>query len=574
MILSVPKLHSRFGDFSVRGTITCSSLLLLAAVIYWPVHQFGFLNYDDPSYVWQNRFVQAGFTRQSLHFAFTSFLVGNWNPLVWISFLLDRQLFGATAAGLHIENVAWHALGGILLWILLAKSTGAPVRSWIVAALFVCHPMHVESVAWISERKDVLSTPLLLAAMLAWVRYCKSPADWRRIAAYALALLLFTLSLMAKATGVTLPLLLLLLDYWPLRRLRLTHNNASEWVKAIAEKIPLVLITLVFAMISIRAQQSGGATEAAASLPMLDRVENAVVCYVIYLVKLAVPTDLAAFYPHPGSRPLAAAAAAGGMLLLISWIAFHRRADMPWLLVGWLWFLIALLPMIGLVQIGGQAMADRYSYLPSIGIFVMVVWGVTALLARLHLSNSSRAGWWLSTGLTVAILATLSILCRRQVWYWKDDDTLFTHSFEVTGPTPVACFAMGVAALGRGDAHAARDDFTQVIQQDPGNDKAFELLGTIWSGTDPAKALLCYQQAVALNPPRIDYRIALAAELTRVNDLPSLSAAADQLRQVLQIDPDNPQARAGLADLKVRTEHLMRQSQNQTDRINGGNSVR
>jgi hypothetical protein len=531
-----------------------AGLLLLAGLVYWPVRHFGFLNYDDQTYVWMNRFVQMGFSRASIHYAFTA-TFGGWSPLVWISFLIDRQLFAATAAGMHIENVIWHGIGGIMLWILLNWLTAAPWRSWIVAALFVCHPMHVESVAWISERKDVLSTVLLLGSMLAYCKYCKTPSVARRRLAYCSMLLLFVFSLMTKAMGVTLPLLLLLLDYWPLRRMPVISLRNRSFRRLLAEKIPIAGVAVAFSIIALIAQDAGGATSAGASLPLLDRIDNGIVCYVIYIVKLVIPTNLAAFYPHPGSRPVAVVIAAGGLLALLTWLAGRYRNSAPFLLVGWLWFLLALVPVIGIVQIGGQAMADRYSYLPSIGLFMSTVWGLGDLLVRCGSPTRSWLRRGMASLLAVAVITTYSILARRQVWYWQDTETLFVHSYEVTGPNPVACYIIGTSAYFRGDLRAAVDNLDVVIEQDPGNDRAAKLLGDIWVRSDVNKATDYYKQAVDLKPAKLDYRIALAAAYARQGDAASLQAAADQLRAALRLDPANAQARAGLDDVQTRIRH-------------------
>jgi hypothetical protein len=543
-------LPSRSFEPGLRSTVAAiCALVILTAIIYWPVRQFGFVNYDDPVYVLHNKYVQAGFSRDTLHYAFTANF-GGWSPLVWLSYVIDRQFFAAAPAAIHVENVFWHALGGILLWVLLSKLTAAAWRSWIVAALFLCHPMHVESVAWISERKDVLSIPLLLAAMLAYWRYCNLPNGWRRSTMYCLILLLFVLSLMAKAMGVTLPLLLILLDYWPLRRIQL--SNLTTVIRMVIEKLPVLAVTVIFSIVSLETQQAGGATAAGASVPLFDRFGNAIVCYMIYVSKLVIPTKLAAFYVHPGARPMPAIVAAAGLLFLISWLVIRYRDKAPYLVTGWFWFVIALLPVIGIVQIGGQAMADRYSYLPSIGFFIAVVWGIDDLLTRVQPMTTSILPQICRVLFVVVPLTILSILAHRQVRYWKNTETLFTHSCDVTGPNPVACYALGTAEFARGDLQAALRNFTSVVIEDPGNDKAVKYLGDIFIRFNLAKAIEYYQQAVLINPGKIDYRIALAASLTQQGDRASLVLAAEQLRAVLQIDPSNPQAHAGLADVQSR----------------------
>jgi hypothetical protein len=368
-------------------------------------------------------------------------------------------------------------------------------------------------------------------------------------------LLLFLLSMMSKATGVTLPLLLLLLDFWPLGRLKLDQLRTKQTLTLLLEKLPIVLVTAGFSAVALLAQHSAGATDAAVALPIFDRITNAIVCYVIYMVKLAWPVDLAAFYPHPGIRPVPTVISAGGLLVAITWIAWRLRKRMPWLLVGWIWFLITLLPMIGLVQLGGQAMADRYSYVPSIGLFIALAWTAGDFL-RHHGSVVKFA----ASAFAIAGLILLCGLARRQVSYWQDTRTLFAHSVGVTGPNPVASFFMGTTAMARGDAREAIADFTEVVKQDPGNDKAFEFLGKLYADVDANRAVLCYQQAVDLQPARTDYRIALAIALARINDRPSLQRAYMELQKVLRLDPNNPQAINGQHDIAGRLKALVHQA--------------
>jgi tetratricopeptide (TPR) repeat protein len=526
------------------------ALLALASVVYSPVRHFGFIDFDDPGYVSQNALVKRGLTRDSLHYAFTDSVMANWTPLVWLSFMLDAQLFHAAPGPIHLENAAWHAAAAIVLYFLLKNATGSFWRSGLVAALFVVHPMHVESVAWIAERRDVLSTPPLLGAMLAYRTYTLASGRWRSPAWYALMLLLFTLSLMSKATGVTLPVLLLLLDFWPLQRIRLNPADARRTIRLVLEKLPLAMLSFGLAALAFWAQRHAGATKALTTLPVSDRLKNAVVCYVIYLAKLAWPTDLAAYYPHPGTRPLLVVCCAAGLLGLLIWLAWRLRQRMPWIIVGLLWFLIALLPMIGIVQLGGLAMADRYSYLPSIGLFIAVVWTTSELLRRTAMLR------FLGIGVAAAVLILLTFLGRRQVWYWQDTQTLFTRDFEIVGPNPVACFLLGKTAMARGDKQAAIDYLIQAAGQDPGNDRVFEVLGNLFLKVDRTRAVICYQRAVELVPARADYRIALAVAYTEINDRPSLLSAAQQLQQVLQIDPGNAQATAGLQDITNRLHKL------------------
>jgi len=328
-----------------RILLMIAGLALLTAAVYWPVHRFDFVEYDDASYLDQNPHVRQGITAAGLKDAFVDLRYDNYDPpLATISFELDQNLLGLRPGPMHVENVLLHLLAGLLLLRLLFVATGKLNLSVAVAALFLCHPMHVESVAWISERKDVLSIPLLLAAMLAYMRFCRMPAGARRWLMYGLLLVLFTLSLLAKAMGVTLPAVLLLLDFWPLRRW-----PTKPWLWLGIEKVPLVLIAAIVSMVQFVAQAQIGASGSLAQFGLMDRISNAIVCYCLYIVKLAVPTNLAVFYPHPGSRPVTAVIAAAGVLALVSVICWRLRHRMPYALVGWLWFVGTLVPVIGLV---------------------------------------------------------------------------------------------------------------------------------------------------------------------------------------------------------------------------------
>jgi tetratricopeptide (TPR) repeat protein len=501
-------------------------LCLLTAAVYWPVHRFGFVNYDDPQYLKDNPFIRQGITAAGLKDAFVDFRYANYDPpLVTLSFEMDQNLFGLRPGLMHIENVLLHLLSGILLWWVLFAATGELNRSFAVATLFLVHPMHVESVAWISERKDVFSTPLLLAAMLAYLRFCKTPRLASRWLIYVLMLVLFTLSLLAKSMGATLPAVLLLLDFWPLRRW-----PREFWFWLAVEKIPLVLITAALSAVQIVAQSRIGAPSSLAALSLGDRLDNALVCYVIYIAKLAVPIDLAVFYPHPGSRPIAAVVAAAGLLLLVSVLCWRSRNRKPYLIVGWLWFLGTLVPVIGLVQVGSQAMADRYSYLPSIGLLIAAVWWVASFLR-------SQIARWVALSLVVTIF---SVLAHRQVGYWNNTETLFTHAAEVTDGNSVAYVELGNIALQRGDIHRATDDY-QLAGADP---HAYTSLGNLWLSEDRGKAISYYRKALAFHPNSPVYIIQLAMAL-RLNG--ELEEAKRLATAAVQIVPDDGAARAELS---------------------------
>jgi hypothetical protein len=507
--------------------LAIAALAVLAAVVYAPIRHFGFVSYDDSYYISDNPHVRSGFTRDNIRYAFTAYIGGNWNPLLWFSFYADRALLGLRPGLMHVENVALHWLGGVCVLFLLFDATrGALWRSAIVAGVFVCHPMHVESVAWLTERKDVLSTPLLLLSMIAYVRYTQAPGG-RAMAWYGLMLGSFALSLMVKSMGVTLPGVLLLLDCWPLGRVRPT---ARAWSKLLIEKLPPILLVLAATAVVVVAQRDVGATNEVLGLG--DRVANALVAYVIYISKLIVPVNLAVFYPHPGLRPASQVMAAALLLALITAAALALRRRRPYLFVGWFWFLGTLVPVIGLMQIGAQALADRYSYLPSIGLFIMLVWLASDFLDLLIKSPQAKRGT--SAVLALGVVAVLSWQCRRQVWYWQDSVTLFTHTAEATGDNWVADDHLGDSAFKRGDLAAAVSYFQDEIRLRPQNARAYFNLGNCALKASPQEALELYDTAIKLDPRKPEYHLNRAAALEMLG---RREDALAECREALRVEP-------------------------------------
>lgn len=394
----------------------------------------GFVVLDDPAYVTENPHVKAGITRKSLIWAFTSPHSGNWHSLTWLSHMLDCELFGLNPFWHHLTSLLLHIANTLLLFWVLKKMTGTLWPAAFVAAAFALHPLHVESVAWIAERKDVLSGFFWILTMAAYIRYAEQPGPGR----YLLVLLALCLGLMAKPMLVTLPFVLLLLDYWPLGRLRWPIQkvrHASEQQKTsmaslqssltplIIEKIPLFVIVAVASVITFIVQQNAGAMPLAKNLPLNIRVANALVSYLSYIVKMFYPVHLAVFYPYPKALYLNRAVI---FLVLISVFALLWIRQRPWMIVGWLWYLGTLVPVIGLVQVGNQALADRYTYIPLIGLFIIVAWGAPELLAKWRYQ---RIGLGISVGIVVAAM----IVCTRlQVSHWQNDITLFGHAVKVT----------------------------------------------------------------------------------------------------------------------------------------------
>lgn len=452
--------------------------LLLGAItlgVFAPVRHFEFIELDDPEYVSANAAVQQGFTLAGIKWAFQPGHSGNWHPLTWLSHMADAEFFGLDAGRHHLVNVLLHSLNAALLLLVWRRLTGALWRSCFVAALFAWHPLHVESVAWIAERKDVLSGCFFILTLGAYARYVEliqaDPGQSSRARRwYGGTLLLFVLGLMSKPMLVTLPFVLLLLDGWPLQRFQFGQPTdfARTGRRLIAEKLPFFLIVLASCLITVVAQKQGQAVISLEQLATGDRLENALSAYVKYLGRTFWPADLAIFYPHP-SLPYAAAsrwaggqiAAGGALLLVLSGVAVLRWRRAPWLATGWFWFLGTLVPVIGILQVGGQALADRYTYLPLIGIFIAVTWLAAELAGRNQLARRALP----AVGL--AVVAGCAVLARRQLGHWRNGIELFTHACAVTSHNPKMQFSLGQSLFKAGRLAEATAHFRTALADDP-----------------------------------------------------------------------------------------------------------
>ncbi|HSZ61247.1 MAG TPA: tetratricopeptide repeat protein [Terriglobales bacterium] len=471
-----------------RTTLSLIALLLFLGtlLLYYPALRSGFVNYDDPDYVTSNFHVQQGLTKHSVAWAFTSTAVANWHPLTWLSHMLDVQLFGLKPAGHHAQSVFWHALNVVLLFLLLAKATGFIGRSAIVAALFAVHPLNVESVAWVAERKNVLCTFFLLLALATYGWYVKRP----RASRYLLVALLFALALMAKPMAITLPFLLLLIDFWPLQRFPQTPLSAL-----VLEKIPLLALSAASAAITVYLQRAGGALGSTEFLPLAMRVKNAIYSYFIYLDKAVWPSRLAVFYPHPeASLALWKVLAAAVILIAITAICWHYR-ERRYLPVGWLWFLVTLAPVIGIVQVGRQAWADRYAYFPLWGLFVIFIWLLSEAAQGIPLGRAAQAA------IALAVLAGYAVTAHSQITYWHDSYSLFAHALQVTGPNPIAEGNLGSALIELRRPDLAAPHLERAIHLMPPFAAAHYNLGTLFHRqNDLARAQQEYQLALKYAP--------------------------------------------------------------------------
>jgi protein O-mannosyl-transferase len=437
--------HRPILAFLSSSTVLGLVLVLGSLVVYNPAAHDPFANYDDNKYITENPQVTRGLHWSSVRWAFTTTAEANWHPLTWLSHELDWELFHSNPAGHHYVNILFHAINAWLLFVVLWQATGFLWPSWMVAALFALHPINVESVAWVSERKNLLSMFFFLLALAAYRGYTLKPGVRR----YLLVVVLFALGLMAKPQVITLPFVLLLLDYWPLERMRSSREPGGSSVGdarmpglpcsgLLLEKIPLFVLSAASAAITLKAQSAGGAIRSTVQVPVLVRVGNAFVSYARYLQKAFWPSDLSIMYPYLWSWkprwPLVLSLLVLGLVSVFV-AAAHRR----YLVVGWLWFLGTLVPMIGLVQVGGQAMADRYAYLPLVGLFVMICWGAA------ELARDPRCPTALPAVAILIALTALGAAARRQLGYWRDNITLWSHAIAVTGPNFEAQQHLGTA---------------------------------------------------------------------------------------------------------------------------------
>jgi tetratricopeptide (TPR) repeat protein len=518
-----------FHDPSRLRLILCLMLALVTIVLYNPISHAPFLNYDDNSYVTENFHVRAGLTWNTVVWAFTTNAESNWHPLTWISHALDVQLFGLNPAGPHYVNVLLHATNVLLLFLILEAATKFTWRSFVVAALFAVHPINVESVAWIAERKNVLSMLFFLCAIAAYGWYARKPAIGR----YVVVAVCFALGLMAKPQVITLPFLLLLLDYWPLERIA---TPQSFPIGLFLEKIPLFLLAAGSAWMTMKAQAGAMHVE----YPLTVRLENAAISYLKYIGDAFWPAGLAALYPHPGLSVNALhallAALALAVITLLAILSWHR-----YFFVGWLWFLGALVPMIGLVQVGVQARADRYAYIPLLGIFVVACWGSADLFKKLRVPAAVPV---VVAG--IAIIA-LAVSAHRQIAYWKDNLTLWTHTLEVTHNNFLAEDSLATALVAQGSMDDAATHFEAAIKINPSDPIATINLGVYDQlHQNYSAAVARYETIPRLTQnPRLRAR-ALTNQGYVYYSLKNYDRAQQSFAATVQESPENPQALLGL----------------------------
>jgi tetratricopeptide (TPR) repeat protein len=523
----------------LRDRWLAAGVCLFLAVAIWLVFgqttHYEFVNFDDNTYIYENSIVQQGVTVGGLHWALTTVHASNWHPLTWFSHMLDCQFYGLKAGGHHLTNVLLHTATAILLFLILRGMTGFLWRSAFVAAVFALHPLRVESVAWVAERKDVLSGLFFLLTIAAYVRYVRRPWAPGR---YALVGLLLVLALMSKPMVVTLPFVLLLLDYWPLKRFPPPDGHWIPW-RLIIEKLPLLILSGAACITTIFAQE-----EAISSLSLPVRTGNAVVSYVIYFGQLIYPVKLAAFYPHPesGLAPWKIIAALVLLLAVTAGAAFVRRKQ-PWLLMGWLWYLGMLVPVIGILQVGLQSHADRYTYLPQIGLVLALTWLVA----------EGSSGWRhrrmvLSVGATV-ILAALMVSAHEQTAYWRNSESLWTHALACTKGNVTAHVNLGNALLQRGATDEAVSQFQQALQIADDADAHVSLGYALIQQGKMDDAMRHFQLALAIKPRYAQAHNNLGDILAQKG---RVAEAIAQFEKALQIKPDYAEAHYNFGNALVQ----------------------
>ncbi|MBI9084510.1 MAG: tetratricopeptide repeat protein [Desulfobacterales bacterium] len=542
--------HLRHGDL-----FWGAALVVLVFSAYWGVADHAFVNYDDPLYVTKNPHLIKGFSIDGILWAFSTLYANFWHPLTWLSYLFDFELFGMHPGGYLFTNLMLHLFSTLILFATLRRMTGALWRSGLVAALFALHPLNVESVAWVAERKNVLSTFFWMLTVWGYCRYAQQPGRGR----FVLVLVFFVLGLMAKPMLVTLPFVLLLIDYWPLGRLspfQASEGNGRSlagislvpFFSLAIEKLPFLLIAAVFSVIAYVAQDVGGALPSLETFPLPVRAANALVSYSVYLRKMVWPVDLTVFYPHPGMPPWGKVGGSMLVFVLVTFFSVKQVRSRPWFIVGWLWYLGTLVPVIGLVQIGSFAMADRFAYIPLIGVFIMLGWNTAG----------ESGGRWKQWGLVLCwamVLVVMAGMTRQQVRYWQNSTTLFRHALAVAGNHFVIHKYLGAALAEDGDPAAAAWHYREVLRLEPDNGGNHYNLGVVLAEKgDTVAAVWHYREALRLKADKEgEIHSNLGALLINQG---ALAEAAAHLHEAIRIDPSLKKAHNNLANLYARQGRL------------------
>jgi len=534
-------------EITERQSVIIAGVLLIAivAALYWPVAGYDFIALDDNLYLLENQQVRQGLTGKTLIWAMTTFDAANWHPLTWLSLIVDYELFGLHAAGYHMVNLVLHIINTLLLFLLLNRMTREVWKSAAIAALFAVHPLNTESVVWIAERKNLLSTLFWILTIMAYVRYAEKPG-WKR---YAPVLVWFILGLIAKPMLVTLPFVLLLLDYWPLHRLSRYKGMRSETVPAPAErprlpfpllleKVPLLLLSLLSAWITLEAARTGGAVKAISVFPLSGRIENAIVSYALYLHKLVWPADLAIFYPYGAGHPPWQVGLSLLFLAAVTALVCIKGRKHRYLITGWFWYVITLLPVIGLVQVGFQSMANRYAYVSLIGILIIVAWGVPDLAERFSGRRYLPAA-------AVAVILAAAFATKAALPHWKDSEAVFRRALSVTTDNHIAEMGMGNLWLGWGNLHRARSHYLESLRIKPDYAEAHHNLALVLMQEGKRdEATGRYREALKYDPTHEKAYNNLGVLLASEGKLAEAKAC---FLRVLELNPHHAEAKGNLA---------------------------
>ncbi len=521
--MTVSSTHKVFFLNIRKELCICLFFVISILAVYWQTGNYDFVDFDDDVYVFRNPYVRAGLTLESIRWAFTATHAANWHPVTWLSHILDVELYGLNPGQHHLSNVIFHIANTLLLFFVFRQMSGKIWQSAFVAALFALHPLHVESVAWVSERKDVLSTFFWLLTMRSYLRFVREP----KFMTYLPVLLFFILGLMSKPMLITLPFVLLLLDCWPLERL-------SAGRAIILEKIPLIAISGISLAVTFLAQKDWGAVGNSELYPFSLRISNALISYIRYIGKLFRPSDMAFFYPYSLSLPWWEAAGAGILLVFLSVVILRNLKHRPYLIVGWLWYLGTLVPVIGLVQLGGQSMADRYTYIPFIGLSVMAAWGIPELTAK------QRHEKILLASASAAVFTILMLISSLQVRYWRNSITLFEHALAVTDNNYVAHNNLGVVLHRQGKTDEAIAHYSEVLRIKPRDADAHNNIGVLLADQGKTdEAVEHYTEALRLDPGLASAYNNMGIIMEKKGDS---DAAVRYYSKALQVNPDYPEA--------------------------------
>lgn len=541
-------MRNHIPTAALRAGLFAAGIAILAALPYIAAGVGpNFIAFDDGPYVTQNPHVTAGLARDGLRWAFTTFHTGNWHPLTWLSHQIDAHLFGLDARGHHFTSILLHALNAALLFLALARITGRTGPAALVAALFGVHPLHVESVAWVAERKDVLAGLLFVLVLLAYERYVRRGG----MARYLLVAALLALGLMAKPTLVTVPFLLLLLDVWPLGRASLprfgTGRGTVGWGRLLIEKVPLLALSAASSAVTLAAQRNEGSLADLASYPLAVRLANAVVSLAAYLGKTLWPAALAVYYPHPQSTiPLWQIAGSLALLAALSALALAGARRRPWLLAGWCWYLGLLVPMIGIVQVGGQAMADRHTYLPLCGLFLAAAWSLPGPEAVQRLRGAAAVA--------VLIVAMLTVTAALQAARWRDSETLFRHALAVTEDNWLVQNNLGLVLAERGSFEEAAEHYREALRIRAEYFDAHGNLGYLLMRLGRGdEALVHFRESVRLRPDSPEALTNLGAALAAKG---RPGEAIERYREAIRLRPDSANTHNNLGNALAATGEL------------------